>query len=199
MKAGIVAIISVLFCVGAIIITAIYSNEEDAEILSFTTMETIYYNNTINNTINNNIEVFNVSWYNITDIPEGFADGIDNTSSGGSSTGYPIYFTCGENSALDDGQEEWSCGGNGETGQEIILFEDVTLTHVGLDCNTNTGSADIVIRKNLVNTACSNTFTNQHDYFSCDVDFVAGDTFQPYTITDTGHSACVITMRFITI
>jgi hypothetical protein len=113
-------------------------------------------------------------------------------------TGLPIYFTCGENSALDNANQEWSCGGNGEVGQEVYLAEDVTLTHVAMDCNTNTGDANISIRKNLVETDCYLFHTNHQDSTTCDVDFDAGDWFQPYTITDTGHSACVIIMRFVT-
>ena len=110
----------------------------------------------------------------------------------------PLYFTCGENSGLDNNGEEWSCGGNGEAGQEVYLAEDVTLTHVAMDCNTNTGDANVSIRKNLVETDCYLFHTDHHDSTTCDTDFNAGDWFQPYTVSDSGHSACVITMRFKT-
>jgi hypothetical protein len=134
--------------------------------------ETIVINNTINNTV------------------------IENHTS--SATGVPLYFNCGENGALGVNSQQWSCGGNGETGQEIILFDNATLTHMGLDCNTVTGSATINIRKNLALSSCEGTFVNRYDVVECDEDFNAGDSFQPFTVTDSGHSQCVITMRFVT-
>jgi len=119
-------------------------------------------------------------------------------STRGGMTGYPIYFTCGENSALDNANQEWSCGGNGETKQEVYLAENMTLTNVAMDCNTNTGSANISIRKNLVETSCYLFHTSHHDSTTCNEDFNAGDWWQPYTVTDTGHSQCVVTARFET-
>jgi hypothetical protein len=114
------------------------------------------------------------------------------------SGGMPIYFTCGENAALDNANQEWSCGGNGETGQEVYIAEDMTLTDVGMDCNDNTGTANVSIRRNKAHDGCYLVHTNHHDSTTCHTEFNAGDWMQPFTVTDTGHSHCVITMRFIT-
>ena len=108
-----------------------------------------------------------------------------------------LYFTCGENSALDPGSE-WSCGGNGETNQNFYFWDNVTAKGIALDCNTGTGEAIIVIQDDEVNTICNVTSTTTNDANTCDVDIDAGSWVRPYTVSDSGHSQCVVTMRFIT-
>lgn len=112
----------------------------------------------------------------------------------------PMYFTCGENSALDNSAYEWSCGGNGEVGTNlnIHVFEDMTLTDVGITCNTGTGTANVSIYVNNAHVQCNVVSTGTSDTASCDVDISSGDEMQPYTVTDTGHSNCVVTWRAVT-
>lgn len=116
---------------------------------------------------------------------------------GASSSPSILYFTCGENAALDPGSE-WSCGGNGETNQNFYLWDNVTITGLALDCNTGTGTAVVALQVGEVNSACQITSTTVNDATTCDVDIAAGSWVRPYTVSDSGHSACVITMRFIT-
>lgn len=110
--------------------------------------------------------------------------------------GAPFYFACGENSDLDDASDEWSCGGNGETTQRAYIFDDSTLTHLGVSCVTGTGTANITIQKNGAATNCYLISSTTEDRTTCDVDFTDGDLFEPYTVTDTGHAQCILTIRF---
>ncbi|MBR9693123.1 hypothetical protein GOV07_04310, partial [Candidatus Woesearchaeota archaeon] len=135
--------------------------------------------------------------------------GIAFTTDGGTSTamyidsdgnvsGRPIYFACGENAALDASTAEWSCGGNGEEGQAMYLWDDVTATGIALACTTGTGTAVVEIQDDGVGTTCEVTSTGTQDSTTCDVDFDSGSWVRPYTVSDTGHSNCVVTMKFET-
>jgi len=113
-------------------------------------------------------------------------------------SGMPIYFTCGENAVLDNGQAEWSCGGNGETLQNVPLFDDVILTDVGMDCNTAPTNVNITIQNNEVATNCTLVGTGAQITDTCTTEFDSGDWFRPFTVTAGGGSQCVITIRFET-
>jgi len=102
--------------------------------------------------------------------------------------------TCGENQVLDPAQAEWSCGGNGEIGQYVPIFQNSTIKHIGLYCNTVIGEANITIQKySGIDTACDLNGTAPHTA-TCDVDLDEGEWIRPYTVHDTGHAACVLTM-----
>jgi len=118
---------------------------------------------------------------------------------GSALTGIPIYITCGENAVLDTGQAEWSCGGNGEVGQYVHLWEDTTLTGIALSCTTGTGTATINVQiSGSGSTTCTLTSTGTLDATACSDEIAAGDWVRPFTTTDSGHSNCVVTMKFET-
>lgn len=144
----------------------------------------------------------NLSYYNRSEESD-FVVGIQETGSSeiiisnitNSST--PITWTCGESSTLDDGAFEWSCGGNGEEGQYIYIEKNIRLTSMGLSCTTYTGSAFVQIYKYggtiIPCNVSAGAIPNAVDF--CDAEVTAGSWIRPYTLTDTGHSACVLTIN----
>ncbi len=107
-------------------------------------------------------------------------------------------WTCGENSGLDDTSYEWSCGGNGETGQAlgVVMPSNATIIGLGLQCNTGTGTAVVEIKTTGGSSiGCNITSTSTSAWEVCDTSILLGDILIPYTITDTGHSQCVITVQ----
>ena len=109
-------------------------------------------------------------------------------------TGRFYMLTCGENQALDSGVAEWSCGGNGEVSQYMPIFVNSTLKHIGLYCNTVIGEANITIQKySGIDTACDLNGTAPY-IAECDVDVDAGEWIRPYTVHDSGHAYCVLSI-----
>ncbi len=129
---------------------------------------------------------------------EEMIDAVNNTALNASKhTGMPIYMTCGENSALDPGAE-WSCGGNGETNQNVYVYEDVTITGMSLDCNTGTGVANVTIQVSETNADCWISSSAVQAVSTCNLDVDAGSWIRPYTVADSGHSQCVVGWRMVT-
>jgi len=134
-----------------------------------------------------------------------FMNGVDNdgtpacdTPAAGGSTNI-IYMTCGENAALDTGSAEWSCGGNGETDQAVYIYDNVTLTHMSLDCNTGTGTANVTIQvPQGTNSECWIESTGVNDVSTCNLNVSAGTWIRPLTVLDSGHSQCVVGWRMVT-
>lgn len=124
-----------------------------------------------------------------------FSDGTNQSTA----SSYIIYMTCGENSALDTGSAEWSCGGNGETGQAVYVYDDITITHISLDCNTGTGAANVTIQvPQGTNSNCYVNSETTNDVAECDLEVDAGTWIRPLTVSDSGHSNCVMGWRMVT-
>lgn len=113
---------------------------------------------------------------------------------------YCYTLTCGENAALDNSAWEWSCGGNGETGDDLGVFawEDVTVTHIGLRCKTGTGTAVINMTVDMAYTDCSVSSDTISDYDTCNLDVDQYEVMLPRTVSDSGHANCVVSWEVCT-
>ncbi|MBR9701746.1 hypothetical protein GOV13_02385 [Candidatus Pacearchaeota archaeon] len=139
-----------------------------------------------------------------TDSPQNALDVVGDLNVTGEIFGLPTegedndchVLSCGENSALDNAAWEWSCGGNGETGDDlgVYAFRNLTITGIGLNCLTATGTANVTMTIGMAYVTCS-TPMNSNTYSGiaeCNVDVNKGDVMLPRTVIDTGHSNCVV-------
>lgn len=103
-----------------------------------------------------------------------------------------------EGGTLDPSSAEWSWG-NGDEELYMYIERDITLTSLGLSCATGTGTAVVRMETQAGGaTGCNITSTSTLDSTSCDNDVNAGSWMRPYTVSDSGHAGCALTISWRT-
>lgn len=104
---------------------------------------------------------------------------------------------CGENAAIDNGQYEWSCGGNGETGSALNVYPmfNGTIRGIAMVCNSAPSNARVNMTLDNAWTNCSVSYTSSPTIDSCAVPFDSTQGMQPRTDWDLGNSQCVVTFK----